>query len=151
MKTRLLQQASAFAMLALIAISVGSCKKSKGDEAKDCALIMANVAGTYKLTALKYKPGAGLPEQDALPMREACENDDLIILKSDGTYLYQDAGTVCTPSGTDNGTWSLNGKILSSDGDIYGTVKSFDCKSFVYYIPDIYNSGDQLTFTLTKQ
>jgi len=151
MKTRLLQQVSAFAVLALTAISIGSCKKSKGDEAKDCALTMANVSGTYRLTALKYNPGEGQPEQDALPLRDACENDDLITLKSDGTYLYQDAGTVCTPGGTDNGTWSLNGKVLSSDGDIYGTVKNFDCKTFVYYIPDIYSSGDKLTFTLTKQ
>ncbi|MBS1564784.1 MAG: lipocalin family protein [Bacteroidetes bacterium] len=132
-----------------LAFAGASCKKNKDD--KKCDINMASIAGTYRLASLKYKPGAGQPEQDVMPMRDACENDDLVTLNANGTYHYQDAGTVCTPSGNDDGTWSLNGNTLSSDGDMRGDIKSFDCSSLSYTIKDIYNTGDELVFTLKRQ
>jgi Lipocalin-like domain len=125
-----------------------SCKKEK---TATCTANMANLSATYKLTALKYKANASANEQDYLVLQDACERDDLIILKKDGTYNYQDAGTSCTPSQNDNGDWSLNGNIIISDGVIGGTIKSFDCNTLVVSNTGIYTSGDQLIFTLVKQ
>lgn len=127
-----------------------SCKKEKTTE-PDCSITMQNLSGSYKLTALKYKLNTTTPEMDYLPFMEACEKDDVVILKSNGTYDYNDAGTVCTPSGTDNGTWAVNGNTINSDGTINGTITSYDCKTLIYYAEGINVPGDKFTFTMVKQ
>ena len=62
-------------------------------------------------------------------------------------------GVVCTPSNNSHGSWSVNAnRLTSSDSDILeGTIESFDCQSLVYYVSDLYATGDKLIFTLTKQ
>jgi hypothetical protein len=127
-----------------------SCKKDKNQE-PDCSITMQNLSGNYKLTALKYKVTANAPEVDYFATMDACEKDDIIVLKSNGTYNYNDLGTVCTPSGTGNGTWTLNGNILNSDGTINGTITSFDCKTLSYYAEDINVPEDKYTFTMVRQ
>jgi Lipocalin-like domain len=128
-----------------------SCKKDRSTE-PDCSISMQNLAGSYKLTALKYKLNATTPEMDYLPFMEDCEKDDVVTLKSNGTYDYHDAGIVCTPGGTDNGTWGVSGNTISSDGStINGTIASYDCKTLVYYTENFYATGDKITFTIVKQ
>lgn len=82
---------------------------------------------------------------------EDCEKDDILVLKADGTYKNDDAGTVCEPSGTSEGGWKLNGNTLISEGILNGTIVSYDCKTLVYYLDNTLKEGDRLTFTLTKQ
>ena len=127
-----------------------SCKKDKPAE-PDCSITMPNLSGSYKLTALKYKLNATTPEMDYLAFMDACEKDDVVVLKPNGTYEYNDAGTVCSPSGTDNGTWSVNGNTINSDGTINGTIASYDCKTLLYYAENINLPGDKFTFTMVKQ
>jgi len=133
-----------------ISTSFFSCKKEKSATTA-CTINMTSLSGAYKLTALKYKRNAAAPEVDYLATMDACDKDDFITLKNDGTYIYNDAGTVCTPNGNDNGTWQLNGKILTSDGMVNGTISSYDCKTLIFYIDNSSMAGDKLTFTMLKQ
>jgi hypothetical protein len=141
---------SVFVTTLLFTIMVASCKKDH-DNNSNCAITMTNLAGTYKLTALKYKVNANAPAQDYLTMLDACERDDLINLRADGVYIYTDAGTSCTPNESDNGTWAMTSNILVSDGIVAGNVTSFDCHTLVVNSGDIYVAGDQLIFTMEKQ
>lgn len=127
-------------LVCLIAFS--GCKKDKND----CATDTEHVSGTYKLTAMKVKPSGGA-EIDVLPFLDACEKDDLFILNANGTFNYDDAGTVCSPSGDYNSTWSLSGNTITLDGEA-ATVSSFDCHTLVITQND---AGDVTTITMTKQ
>jgi hypothetical protein len=109
------------------------------------------MAGTYKLVALKYKMSSSSSEQDYMLFMDDCEKDDLIKLKSNGTYDHVDAGSVCSPDGNFSGTWSLNGNTITSDGDIGGDVQSFDCSKLVTVLKDMNVPGDKITFTFQKQ
>jgi len=44
-------------------------------------------------------------ETDLLLLLDACEKDDHEVLNENGSYTHQDAGTVCSPSGTYSGPW----------------------------------------------
>src|SRR5687768_18413766 len=90
-----------------------SCKK---DEV--CNQDMAGVSATYRITAVTYKANSTAPEQDFYNQffTDACERDDLIILNSNGTYVFTDAGVRCVPPGDDNGTWSISGNTITIDG-----------------------------------
>ena len=136
------------AALSLITLFT-ACKKDKEED--NCTLTKNNLAGTYKLTELKYKLSATLPEQDFLSLMEDCEKDDLLILNSNGTYNYTDVDIKCTPPGTNTGTWSLTENNLQSDGIFEGEISSFDCKKVVYFVQNTNVQGDKLTFTMTKQ
>jgi hypothetical protein len=134
-----------FLLLTILCIS---CQKKPEDT---CVTSVASISGAYKLTTLQYKLNASAPAQDYLVFMDACEKDDIITLKTDGTYTYQDAGTVCTPNGSDNGTWTLSGSVINSDGVVDGIIESFDCHTLVFYAKDVYTPGDRLTFTIVKQ
>jgi len=126
-----------------------SCQKDNNNE-QQCSITTANIAGTYKLTALTYKASSTSPEQDYFQFMDVCERDDKITFNTNGTYNYQDVGIVCTPDGDDTGTWSLNGTTITSDGMIAGTVQSFDCSTLIVYVNNIFTAGDKYTFTMKK-
>lgn len=135
----------------LITATLVSCKKDR-DETTACELTLNSLAGTYQLTALKYKATASAQEENYLSFMEVCEQDDRIRLNSNGTYQYTDEGVTCSPGGsTDDGTWGVTGNQLQSDGLLTGTIASYDCRVLVYYIEDAITDGDRLTFTMTKQ
>src|SRR5258708_3232487 len=125
-----------------------SCSK-KDNNVPECKINMASLSGSYKLTAVQYKSSPTAAPLDYLALMDACEKDDILILKSDGTYDYNDAGTVCTPSGTSHGSWQVTGNTLTSDGTLNGTVASFDCKTMVYYVEN--SPGNRFTFTMERQ
>jgi len=126
------------------------CKK-ENDNTPGCPITVESLSGAYKLTALQYKAGASAAPSDYLAYMDDCEKDNILHLRDDGTYLEDDAGTVCTPAETSDGTWQLHGKTLTSDGKLNGTIASFDCKTMVYYIDNAIVPGDRLTYTLEKQ
>lgn len=112
---------------AIAALALTSCKKDKGDEAK--AITKENIIGTYKLTALEIKAlGQTINGLDQL---EACQKDDLHILKSGDEYQYSDVGTKCDPDGSGTGSWILTGNIINIDGEYSGTVSSLTSTQMV--------------------
>lgn len=127
-----------------------SCKKEESSQ-PTCETTRAGLAGTYKLVSLQYKKNASAEPVEYMDFREPCEKDDLLTLKSDGTYQYNDAGTTCSPNGSDSGSWDVKNNLLSSDGDFNGNIKSYDCKTLVFYLDNAIQKGDQMTYTLVKQ
>jgi hypothetical protein len=105
-----------------LSVFVIACQKSKDAP----PITKENIAGSYKIVSIRGSVN-GSPEADA-DHRDECQKDDLIILNSDNTYNYQDAGTVCEPPGDETGTWELNGNLISSPDNIQmnGVVTSFD-------------------------
>jgi hypothetical protein len=128
---------------------ISSCQKNR--EENSCVRTTTGLAGTYKLTALKYKAGNDSPELDYMPLREVCENDDLIVLEANGAYWYKDLGLICSPGGSNNGTWSVAGNAIISDGIVSGTIQSFDCHFLTVYSADFIIPGDRITLTIEKQ
>jgi len=124
-----------------------SCSKS-GDDS--CTISAESLAGSYKMIASKYKESTAAMEEDLYAAMEACEKDDVITLKTNGTYESQDLGTVCNPTNDDSGTWSYSGSNLLIDGDAV-TIKSFNCKSLVLVTSNVFLQGDAITLTLQKQ
>ncbi len=130
--------------------AITSCQKNRSQE-DSCARTIAGLAGTYKLTALKYKAGADSPELDYMLLREICENDDLIVLEANGNYRYNDLGLVCSPDGSGTGTWSVAGNVIISDGIVSGIIQNFDCHFLTVYSDDFIIPGDRITLTIEKQ
>ena len=126
-----------------------SCDKDKDE---DCALSQASVAGTYRVTSIKYKSSASGPEMDYynFVFTEACEKDDTYTLNANGTFSFNDAGTKCTPPNDYTGTWSLSGNTIVIDGDA-GNVDSFNCNTLVVSGSNVITTGDKFTFTYTRQ
>ncbi len=122
------------------------------DDKNNCAVTVANIAGTYKIQKVMYKLNASTAEVDyTSTVFEACDLDDLLILNSNGVYQYQPAGVECTPPNSgDTDTWSLSGNTITIEGEA-GTVSSFDCSSLVVVFSDYDVAGDKATFTLKKQ
>lgn len=139
---------------ALIVMTSGSlffsCKKEDSKPA-ECSISMTSLAGSYKLIALQYKSDASATPVDYLQSMDDCEKDNILILKDDGTYVSNDAGTVCTPAEDVRGTWLVKGNTLTSDGLLNGTIASYDGKTMVYYTENAIKPGDRLTFTMVKQ
>ncbi len=135
MKTRFL-----ISTLCIAFFSITSCKKSS--DPASCETTVANLSGAYKLTAEKLTVGS--IEQDVLPTYDACELDDVMTLKTDGTYIHTDAGTTC--GGDDSGTWGVSGNTFTIDGET-GTIVSFDCHNLVISHSEL---GGTITSTYTK-
>jgi hypothetical protein len=131
-------------LLGIVPMAFISC-----DKKEDCEINQASVAGTYRVTAMKYKQTSTSGEIDVYALLDACEKDDQQVLNSNGTYTYQDAGTSCSPSGTFNGTWSLSGQTLTIDGDA-STITSFDCSTLVTTASNVAQPGDVLVITMVR-
>lgn len=135
--------------LAISILAFASCKKDKENE--DCTLTETNLVGSYKVTSVKYKASASSTEIDYIDVFfDPCEKDDILTLNANHTYNYSDAGVTCSPNGNYDGDWSLNGNVLSVDGDP-GTLENFDCSGFNAIGTDIYTQGDRVSLTYTKQ
>jgi hypothetical protein len=136
---------------AVAAVCIFSCKKNNDTPA--CAADMSHIAGTYKLTALQYQPSSSAAAQDYYAYLDDCQKDDLLVLNANGSYDYKDMGTVCTPSGSEQGSWQIkNNQLIATGTELNtGTISSYDCKTLVYYASDVVKSGDKMTFTMTRQ
>lgn len=133
----------------LAVTTFASCKKE--ESAQPCERTTAGISGSYKLRSIEYKMTPASAPVDFMAFLEPCEKDDIIQLKNDGTWIYTDAGAVCTPPGSDNGTWTLTGNVITSDGVVSGTIQSYDCKTLVCYTENVTVPGDRFIQTLVKQ
>lgn len=133
-----------------LALLIGSgCKKDSNDT---CDLSSSAIVGNYKITAATLQSGTSTPEVNVLnTFFEPCQLDDITTLNANNTFAYQDQGTVCDPSGSYTGTWSLSGNNLTviADGDTStATVSSFDCNNFVVSSIEL---GSTFRVTYTRQ
>ncbi len=131
-------------LIAFSGILFTSCKKDKS-----CDLNSASLAGSYQITSLKYKQTPTSAEIDVLPSFNACERDDIYTFNANGTFTYQDAGTICTINGSFTDTWSLSGTTLVYDGENYN-VAGFNCDNMVLTQSNVNVNGDVLTGTFVR-
>ncbi|MBV7532173.1 lipocalin family protein [Chitinophaga sp. sic0106] len=128
-----------------------SCKKEDSKPTNGCEISITGIAGNYKLTGIQYRESSSKTPIDYMPLQDPCEKDDLLSLKSDGTYDYKDLGIQCDPNGNDNGTWEVKNGNLVIDGVLHGTITAYDCKTITFYIENTIVRGDRMTTIMTKQ
>lgn len=131
-----------------VALFFTACKKDP-----TCETNQASIAGAYKITAVTYKASAASAEIDYFNIlfSDACDRDNVYTFQTNSTYQIKDAGTICSPNGDDNGTWSfVSASSIIIDGDPI-TLESFNCKTLVMVNLDTQVTGDRLKLTLTKQ
>ncbi len=132
---------------------VSSCKKEgSATTVPTCNKTVADIAGTYSI--VKVEAGLAEPLSDITNTEiKPCQIDDKLVLNANGTSLYQDAGTACSPNGSAAGNWSIggDGKISANLGiaDVANaTIVSFDCKTLVL-LGDRMVSGLSVKFRVT--
>ncbi len=96
---------------------------------------MANLAGTYSIVKIEANL-FGTFSDITSQFLKSCQVDDKIIMNTNGTATYTDAGTACVPDGSMAGTWSLSsaGKVSVTAGPIDvsdADIVSFDCTTLV--------------------
>lgn len=142
-----------YVFITLTIASFTGCKK-EDTTGNGCKTDMQHISGTYKLTAVKYKPANTAKEEDYLKFVEDCEKDDLLVLNANGTFNYTDTGITCNPDGSNNGTWSVKDNMITTSEDNFidhSIISSFDCRQLVLYQDDVITKGDRMIFTITKQ
>jgi hypothetical protein len=116
--------------LSVLALVFTACKKDKKDE--PVTPTKENLTGTYTRTAVTVSSGGfTVDAYNHDGGFEACDKDDTYKLNADLSYSIQDAGTVCSPSNDEDGTWSLSGTTLVLGG-VEGTIKSWNGKTLVF-------------------
>ena len=133
---------------ALLSVLFFSCEKDT-DSNGNCAITTAAIAGSYKITAVTYKASTGATETDVFGDIPACQRDDIYTFKTDNTYNYTDAGTVCTPPGTTSGAWSVAGNEMQIDRQIVH-IASFDCNKLTVQEGNT-ATGEMQTTVYTRQ
>jgi hypothetical protein len=123
-----------------------SCKKNNE---KSCNLSESSFIGTFKTKSVIYKSNASDPGYDMFLSWDDCQKDDLMVIYSSHTILYQDAGTLCYPGGNATGTWTLSGNAVVVDGQA-GTVTYFDCNNTVISYPQG-TTNATITLSLVRQ
>ena len=142
MKARLFLFAATFSLI------FSSCSK---DDADSCKTDMAHIAGNYKVSTVTYQTSSSATPQNVLnDLLEACERDDILTINANGTGVSNDAGTKCSPEGTYNFDWSLNGNTITIDGED-AHINSFDCQKLLLHYTNLLAAGDILAITYTKQ
>lgn len=104
-----------------------ACNKDEDEEPANVTPTVANLSGSYKITASTAN-GVNVFDNSnaAMNFYEPCMRDDVYTLVSNGTYTLTDAGTQCNPPTTDTGTWALtNTTTLNIDGADW-TINSFN-------------------------
>ncbi len=132
-----------------------SCKKND-KTTSNCDKTVASIAGTYSI--IKYEIKLNGAFQDFSNLLETCELDDKLSLNKNGTTIYQDLGTVCSPPRNSTGTWGISpsGKITINDNnggtaDITAAdITSFDCTNLILTITNPNTPSDQYRVTLKK-
>jgi hypothetical protein len=135
--------------LAVSVLVLSSCKK---DKAEECPVTVEGLSGTFKLTSLVYVQTSSSDPQDWYEqVVDDCKKDDSYVLAANGDFNILDMGTVCQPSGSFQGIWTLQDNYINMDGFYAGTVESYNCQTLVFSQTDALVDGDKLTATFVKQ
>lgn len=137
-------------VLTSVLVGIVSCKQDK--PVPPCVTDAASIAKVYKITAYTYKASATSPEIDyySVLFPDACDRDNIMTFNINGTYHVTDVGSVCSPAGSDDGTWSLVGNTMQTDIGAL-TIESFDCKKLVLGFTGLNVLGDKLKITYVAQ
>jgi lipocalin-like protein len=136
----------------LLIVAFTSCKKdslSKTDLLTD--------PNGWLLTALTIDPAivdpiTGAQIANLYAQYNACEKDDIIFFKDNGTIIYDEGATKCDPNDPqtgDDGTWLLSAdeKTITIDGDSW-TISELSKSNFRISFSEV-DSGITYTYNAT--
>lgn len=136
-----------FTLLAFTVLIITSCHKSNND---NNAITTQKLTGSYKVADVVVTNGT--LTGDFYDSIDVCERDDLFEFNKDSLFDYADAGTVCSPDGSFQTTWSLTGNTLTVNGLFNATVKSLTTTTLVIsYVIAGSSPAETVTETFTKQ
>ena len=131
---------------------VVSCKKD--DPVPTCEKTVAGISANYKITKVEIVSTSGNSDITSTYL-DACKKDGLYQLKSNNSFIYTEAGSSCTGSGT--GSWNVAADkitIIGSGGLQFSNspITSFDCTTLTV-TQDIDLAGTPVNgkFTFVKQ
>jgi hypothetical protein len=123
---------------------MAGCRKPQ----KEDTITKEELAGTYKVTALKYTSPAG-QEQDIFSSLPDCDKESRQVLNANSTYEFIDA---CTPPEDHTGTWSLISSHKIVIDAVEADLVSFDGHNLMISVTNLGGSMDgKITETLTRQ
>lgn len=128
----------------LLTLFIVGCTKDKPEPTP------ANIAGVYKITALKAKAGSAAPV-DVYNQLNECQQNDTWDFEEDGTFLYGGVATNTCQSDDYSGTWSLNENTFSISSPQNTTpyrLESFDGRILLLSTTGTLNS-DPATYYVT--
>jgi hypothetical protein len=104
----------------LIVTSFSACTKGLNEP---LSITKDNLVATYTIVSMTAsEPSLG--QKDVTNDNYApCEKDDQVVLRSDYTAAFIDAGSPCSFASSGAGTWGLYGNILTIDRDDYIITK----------------------------
>jgi hypothetical protein len=136
-------------IILIVGVVFTSCKKSSSNNSS-CTLSASSIVGTYKITSVKLSTqGQTLEIFNNDIFFEPCERDDIYTINANGTYTITEGSNVCSPTGNDSGTWTLNGNVFTMDGTEVNTISEFNCSSFISASEPM--AGEIFYTTMTRQ
>lgn len=107
-----------------------SCQKENEPESKTSLL----TAKAWKFIKIETKTD-NLPWFDEIPFMPACERDDELLFKTDGSCLYSEGATKCNPMDSDiidEVRWSFvdNETKIDFDGGVF-VIEKLDHTQFI--------------------
>ncbi len=148
-----------FFAVAIVVTVLACSKKTENPPTTYLSLNKYNIAGTYKVTALTFKPNDSQIEYDVFNIDtifKACQKDDLLSFDTNYIFNYADSGTQCSSPQNFTGIYAINTPNLLSFASENFLVQSVSTTNIVLTqtetVPFLmsYITGTLKT-TLTKQ
>lgn len=140
-------------LLTFVLIAVTACKKKSTDTTVSLDVTMANIAGTYKITAATAtQSGITVDVYNNASVFPPCNKDDIYVFSASGTYTITDAGVTCSPPSNFSGTYSVNtsAKTITLNGQVCNVI-SLTSSAAVVAQPNFMGSSATVTATYTRQ
>jgi hypothetical protein len=115
---------------ALLLVSFGACKKSSTNSNTPKSKTELLTQKTWKTTNQEFGNGSSWIQNPDWTNAEACERDDLLVLRTNMTYEENEGASKCDPAHPqiiDEGTWAWqeNETKVAIDGMV-GTIVQLD-------------------------
>lgn len=123
--------------LGVLMLMITACEEEKPEPSQK------NIAGVYRITALKAKPDGGT-QVDLYSQLNECQKSDTWDFQEDGTFRYGGTQTSTCQSEDFSGTWSLSNESFTIAGPTNTTtyqLEQFDGRSFVLSTTGTLNSN----------
>jgi hypothetical protein len=139
-------------LILFAALTLVACKKNKDVP----AFTKENILGKWKTGNAYFRADGSSQETDVTAeIYTSCQKDDIIELKADYSLLSQDAGEVCNPSNSYEGSWDMgtenNINYFVKGSEVFEVTK-WDGTTLALSAPTTYIDTDgTLTLYFTKQ
>lgn len=131
-----------------------SCDKNDDTATASLDVTMANIAGSYKITAATMTSGGVTADIfNNNSFFAACDRDDVYGFTSTGGYTVTDAGVQCSPANTDAGTYTVNtaAKTITIDGETWNVTSLTSSQMVATQSNFMGTTGATGTVTFTRQ